>query len=119
MVKLLNIKLNVEDENPLITVDVQEKVMDDVMVGIETVIGRRQKHHGCLRKAAKKVDKALANMLTLQENSRHQLTRTFEKIVLDEHFTNLYAPRILAKDAAVEQTDSDNTDKVRGVAIDF
>lgn len=100
MVKLLNIKLNEEDEG-LITVDVQEKVMDDVMEGIETVMGKR-KEPGCILKMIQHIDNKLKECL-IHEDSKAMLTRKFEKIILDEHFTNLYAPRILAKEISVDE----------------
>ena len=41
-------------------------------------------------------DKALKGSL-IKENCQEHLQRKFEKIVLEEHITNLYAPRIIAK----------------------
>ena len=49
----------------------------------------------------------------IHEDSKAMLTRKFEKIILDEHFTNLYAPRILAKEISVDEgsTETEVEDK--------
>ena len=96
MVKLFNITLDKGDKESLITLDVQEKVIDDIMDGIESVLGKR-KNVGCIQSPVRKIDDLLKSWLILAD-SKEQLTRKFEKIILEEHFTNLYAPRILVEE---------------------
>jgi len=111
MVKLFNITLNEGDKESLITLDVQEKVIDDIMDGIESVLGKR-KNVGCIQSLVRKIDDLLKSWLILAD-SKEQLTRKFEKIILEEHFTNLYAPRILVE----ETEEADGAVKVPRIEV--
>ena len=102
LVKLLKIELE-DEEDDKICLDIQVKVMEDVTEGIVTVCGKN-KAHGELMKKFGVVDKFLKRVL-IHDDSKHQLQRKFERIALDEHFTNLYAPRLI-----VEKTE-ENIDK--------
>merc|ERR1740124_1766113 len=88
-VKLFKIELQTK-EKPKICNDVQNKLMDDVMEGIENVIGR-QKAKGLFSGFFRNIDKLLKKML-IGKDSQQQIQRKFERICLDEHITSLYAP---------------------------
>lgn len=99
-VKLFKIELQTK-EKARICNDVQGKLMEDVMQGIENVIGR-QRAKGVFSEICRAVDKLLKSML-IGKDSQQQLQRKFERICLDEHITNLYAPRIIANQDSEEQ----------------
>jgi len=102
-VKLFKIELQTK-EKPKICNDVQNKLMDDVMEGIENVIGR-QKAKGLFSGFFRNIDKLLKKML-IGKDSQQQIQRKFERICLDEHITSLYAPRIIAAtQVCAKQTD--------------
>jgi len=100
-VKLFKIELQTK-EKPRICNDVQTKLMEDVMSGIENVIGR-QKAKGFFSTFCRSIDKILKSFL-IGKDSQQQLQRKFERICLDEHITNLYAPRIIASQDTQERT---------------
>jgi len=105
-VKLLNVELQ-KTEKPKICTDVQTKLMEDVMDGLECIVGR-QKAKGILSECFRGFDKALKSTL-INENCQEHLQRKFEKIVLEEHITNLYAPRIIAKQATMIESPTKKT----------
>merc|ERR1711892_680513 len=72
------------------------------MKGVENVIGR-QKAKGIFSEFCRAIDKVLKSIL-ISKDSQQQLQRKFERICLDEHITNLYAPRIIANQDSAEQT---------------
>lgn len=92
LVKLLKIKLE-EDRGNLISVEVQDKVMEDICDGMKAVCGSRGTH-GKLMEKVKGLDETMKTLL-IHNESKDQLTRRFEKITVNDHFTNLYAPRLI------------------------
>ena len=72
--------------------------MEDVIEGIVAIRGKN-KAHGALMKKFLALDKKLKEIL-IHDDSKHQLQRKFERIALDEHYTNLYAPRLIVEQEA-------------------
>ena len=68
--------------------------MEDIMDGVQNIVGV-QKAKTFFAKVCANVDKTLKKIL-VQEDVKLDLQRKFEKMILDEHITNLYAPRIIA-----------------------
>jgi len=102
-IRFLVMRLGIElqdKKDPKIGLDVQIKVMEDVNDGIESILGR-PKTTGFVEKLIGKADVTLKKLL-IHEDSKPQLQRKFEKIALEDHYTNLYGPRIVA-----EQTDQE------------
>ena len=99
LVKCLKIKLN-SDEEALITHDIQESLIDDIMNGVETIIGKKTKASGLRERFFLELDRGLKSILVVEETKT--LFQKYERIMLDEHFTNLYAPRILARQQEAE-----------------
>lgn len=97
LVKLLNIELH-EKTDSKICLDIQTEVMEDVIEGIVAIRGKN-KAHGALMKKFLALDKKLKEIL-IHDDSKHQLQRKFERIALDEHYTNLYAPRLIVEQEA-------------------
>merc|ERR1712046_108229 len=92
--KRLEIELN-KKKDEKISVDIQEKVMEDVSEGVKAICGNN-KAQGVIIRKLKFLDEKLRKFL-LHDDSKIQLQRKFEKIALDEHYTRLYAPRIIAE----------------------
>ena len=95
------------------TVDIQVKVMEDITEGILAVCGKN-KAQGAILKNISEVDKFMRRKLIV-DDSKHQLQRKFEKIALDEHYTNLYAPRLLVEknDKVVNKLDTPSDENVK------
>ena len=70
--------------------------MEDVSEGVKAVCGNN-KAQGVIIRKLKFLDEKLRKFL-LHDDSKIQLQRKFEKIALDEHYTRLYAPRIIAEE---------------------
>ena len=122
LVKTLDIKLQQENA-PKMTVELQHKVMEDITAGIVAVYGKN-KAQGVIQKNISEIDKFMRKKLIV-DDSKHKLQRKFEKIALDEHYTNLYAPRLLvdknekikASTPAEEGVDVKNAQKMFRQAI--
>merc|ERR1711971_729021 len=98
-VKLFDIQLQ-EKEEKRICNDVQTKLMSDIMEGVGAVVGR-QKVKNRFYEFWRAVDKTAKSVL-IREDCKQELQRKYEKIMLDEHITNLYAPRIIAQKTTSE-----------------
>ena len=99
-VKLFNIELQTTEKDNKIANDIQDKLMDDVMEGVQNVVGV-QRAMNLFSKLCSSVDKSLKNVL-IHEDCKQELQRRFERICLDEHITSLYAPRIIATQVSSE-----------------
>jgi hypothetical protein len=73
----------------------QVSLIADVMDGVSTIVGRGNRASSLFIRLAHALDDYLKAGLCLEKT--RELLRKYEKIMLDEHFTNLYAPRILAQ----------------------
>ena len=99
-VKLFNIDLQSKEKEKSICYEIQGELMEDVMDGVGKIVGV-QKAVNWISTAGEKVD-SLLKRLIVHEDSQIELQRKFEKMMLEEHITNLYAPRILAAKASME-----------------
>jgi hypothetical protein len=66
--------------------------MSEVMEGVSIIVGHKNKASSLFIRLAHGLDDWLKAGLCLDKTTR-ELLRKYEKIMLDEHFTNLYAPR--------------------------
>merc|ERR1712080_499740 len=65
---------------------------------------------GKLRQHLKSLDTIIKDKL-IHDESKDQLQRKFEKITMEDHFTNLYAPRLLVETKiSVDRPDTGNTE---------
>jgi hypothetical protein len=80
----------------------QVSLIADVMDGVNTIVGRGNRASSLFIRLAHALDDCLKAGLCLEKT--RELLRKYEKIMLDEHFTNLYAPRILAQQQQEEVT---------------
>ena len=104
LVKALDIELQ-QKNAPRMTEDIQVRVMEEVAEGIVAVCGKN-KTQGVVMKKVSAVDKFMKSKLVV-DDSKHKLQKTFEKIALDEHYSNLYAPRLLVDktEKTIKQTE--------------
>ena len=93
-VKVFHIKLEDSEKKKRVSDLVQRKLVHDMMDGIVSVSGK-QWTSNALNRAVTAVDQFLQNRLILKD-SQHMMERTMEKIMVEEHINNLYAPTILA-----------------------
>lgn len=100
LVKVLDIKLSKAKESKLCT-EIQVSLIDEMMEGVGIIVGRNNRASGLFIRLASMLDDKLKAGLCVEKTK--ELLRKYEKIMLDEHFTNLYAPRILA-----QQTEEEN-----------
>ena len=91
LVRLLNIRLQ-DDKDENFTSHIQMSVMDDIMAGIEILAGRSG--HYRFGRRFNEFEKKFINRYLLVPNS--SVNDSLEN-VLEHHYTNLYAPTIIAK----------------------
>merc|ERR1719508_194224 len=97
LVKLFNIKLQSHDSGPKkITPHIQNKLIDDIMAGVESVVGK----HGSytFHEVFKQIDNKYVRKILISKDKREGLEREFEKVMLDNHFTHLYGANVLVED---------------------
>merc|ERR1711923_126291 len=93
-VKLFKIKLKEEEAGPKkISPKVQAKLMDDVMAGVEAVVG----HYGTYRFQTmfNYIDNKVMRKFLIAEDKREGLEQEFDKVMLDNHYTHLYGANVL------------------------
>merc|ERR1719228_259783 len=81
---------------------IQETLIDNIMGGMEALIGRRG-HYGATQFFNQIDNKYIRHYLICKEK-KENLERAFDKVVLQEHYTNLYGPRILVDTTATTTT---------------
>eukprot|EP00092_Neocalanus_flemingeri_P004500 GFUD01004844.1.p1 GENE.GFUD01004844.1~~GFUD01004844.1.p1 ORF type:complete len:660 (+),score=147.40 GFUD01004844.1:71-1981(+) len=95
-VKLFKIKLQSHDSGPKkITPHIQTKLIDDIMAGVESVVGK----HGSytFHEVFNQIDNKYVRRFLISKDKREGLEREYEKVMLDNHFTHLYGANVLAE----------------------
>ena len=90
LVNILNIKKREKKEH-LIAEDVNEKCIDIMMAGVESVVGKTISRYQVLNHIEKFDNTYLKKVLTI-EGAEDPLTLSLHQISLDEHYARLYAP---------------------------
>jgi len=96
-VKLFNIRLQSQDSGPKnITPHIQAKLIDDIMAGIESVVGKHgsYKFHSMFNY----IDDRVMRKVLISKEKREGLEKEFDKVMLDNHFTHLYGANVLIED---------------------
>lgn len=78
----------------LISNDVNQKTVDNLMAGVEAVTGGVQKH--VMLEKIKKLDHDYLQKLLVREDAESLLTLRLKKISLEEHNARLYGPTVMA-----------------------
>ena len=99
-VKLFHIKLESSDKKKKVNDLVQKKLIHNMMDGIASVRGSHWKSNP-VNRILRAADQALKNYL-IKKDSKDMMERTVEKIMVEEHINNLYAPTILAHKITTE-----------------
>ena len=99
-VKLFHIKLESSDKKKKVSDLVQKKLIHNMMDGIVSIRGSHWKSNP-LNRLLSAADQVLKNCL-IKKDSKDMMERTMEKIMVEEHINNLYAPTILAHKITTE-----------------
>jgi len=103
LVKWLKITLKQEKEE-MLTIEIQDRLMEDVIGGIEAITGR----HGTfwLVERFKVFEKKYLKKFLLSSDSATKLYRKLSHKMIEKHYTHLYAPTIIASMKADEATET-------------
>ena len=96
-IKFLVNKLKIakeEEKTKLISDDVTQKTIDLVMSGMGSVLGGMNTH-GSMEKIQSFDSKFIKKWL-LRDQEKHAMTKSLQKISIEEHYARLYAPTLLA-----------------------
>jgi len=98
MVKLMGISLReTVDGVKKMGPQIQDTLIDNIMGGMEILIGRSG-HFG-LFQMFQHIDNQYIRKYLIANEKKETLERAFDKVILEEHYTSLYGPSILAKAA--------------------
>ena len=100
LVKILNIKKSDKTER-LIAEDVNDKCIDLLMCGVESVVGRKMSRYQFLNSIVN-FDRAYLKKHLIVEGAEDPLTLKMQQISLDEHYARLYGPAILVAENKVQ-----------------
>ena len=89
IVNILGIEKQETGAQKKICENVNEKCIDHVMAGVETVVGRKVSNYRVLNWIIQFEDKFVKKLL-VNKDAEHTFLRTLEKLSLDEHYARLY-----------------------------
>ena len=89
IVNILGIEKHDTGTQKKICENVNEKCIDHVMAGVETVVGRKVSNYRVLNWIIQFEDKFVKKLL-VNKDAEHTFLRTLEKLSLDEHYARLY-----------------------------
>ena len=103
LVKLMGISLRETEEGPKkLCPQIQETLIDNIMGGMETVIGRSG--HFKMSQVFNYLDNHYFRRFLISSDKKETLERTFDKIILEEHYTSLYGPRLIVDNINTQTT---------------
>jgi len=85
-----------------ISENVNEKCIDHVMAGVETVVGRKVSNYRVLNWIIRFEDKFVKKLL-VNKDAEHTFLRTLEKLSLDEHYARLYGPTMAVTQDQIQE----------------
>lgn len=96
LVKLMGISLREKEEGPKkLCPQIQNTLIDNIMGAMETVIGRSG--HFKLSQVFNHLDNQYFGKLLIASEKKETLEKALDKIILEEHYTSLYGPRIVGQ----------------------
>ena len=104
IVNILGIEKHDTGTQKKICENVNEKCIDHVMAGVETVVGRKVSNYRVLNWIIQFEDKFVKKLL-VNKDAEHTFLRTLEKLSLDEHYARLYG-KVLKPNAMMSSSDS-------------
>ncbi len=95
LVNILNIQKKEDDTvQRRICEDVNEKLIDHLMTGVESVVGRKMSRYRVLNFITN-FEKAYLRRILIKKGAEDPLTLKLQKISLNEHYARLYGPAIM------------------------
>ena len=100
LVKILNIKKSDKSER-MIAEDVNDKCIDLLMAGVESVVGRKMSRYQILNFIVN-FDSTYLKKKLIVDGAEDPWTLKLQKISLDEHYARLYGPAIVVAEHKVQ-----------------
>ena len=100
-IKILVRKLNIARKTTgakMISTDVNEKTIEHVMAGIESIIGRHSRRR--LFQKFRDFDNNYTKPLLIRKDAEDIMALRFQRISLDEHYARLYGPAVMIHENA-------------------
>ena len=91
-----------KEKDPLLSEDVNEKCIDLVMAGLESVVGKKGKYRVIER--IEKFDEKYVKPLLSIEGAEDYLALRLQEISMEQHYARLYAPAMMVADLQSDQT---------------
>jgi hypothetical protein len=101
IVNILGIEKQDTGTQKKICENVNEKCIDHVMAGVETVVGRKVSNYRVLNWIIQFEDKFVKKLL-VNKDAEHTFLRTLEKLSLDEHYARLYGKVLKPNDELIK-----------------
>ncbi|XP_043201773.1 sodium/hydrogen exchanger 2-like isoform X2 [Amphibalanus amphitrite] len=99
LVSLFNIKLE-ETEDPTLAEEIAATTVDHITAGVEEIIGYRGTNF--FKERLEHFDEKYLKPLLISDSLDSSLARLYDKLVLDEHYANLYGPAAAAETKKVD-----------------
>ena len=84
------------DEHVSLTEEINRKVFEHVMAGIEIICGKHGEFYA--QNFFKQVDKKYLKKWFCVKNYDHSMKKIYEEVTLGDHFLHLYGPSLISKD---------------------
>ena len=84
------------DEAVSLTEEINRKLFEHVMAGIEIVCGKHGEYYA--QSWFKQIDKKYLKKLFCVKNYDHSMKKIYEELTLSDHFVHLYGPSLISKD---------------------
>ena len=94
-VNILHIEKKV-DENVSLTEEINRKLFEHVMAGIEIVCGKHGEYYA--QSWFKQIDKKYLKKMFCVKDYDHTMKKIYEEVTLADHFLHLYGPSLISKD---------------------
>ena len=93
-VNILHIEKKGDEHNNL-TEEINKKLFEHVMAGIEVVCGKHGEYYA--QSWFKQIDKKYLKKIFCVKNYEHTMKKIYEEVTLADHFLHLYGPSLISK----------------------
>ena len=84
------------EENVSLTEEINRKLFEHVMAGIEIVCGKHGEYYA--QSWFKQIDKKYLKKIFCVKDYEHTMKKIYEEVTLADHFLHLYGPSLISKD---------------------